>query len=236
MATPDTGGRKRLTGKGPVAPAGPLSGIPTVTPTPSVLQMLPGDGGGTPTPPAYEPGSLPPPNPNDPVYQLLDDFGKVVGIDWPAYYQAYDDWQKLTQAGGYAPGAGAAGPQDTPADYINSIIAGVQADIANRRLRTDQVVEEFNRRFAAFQEAGERFEGIQPYTIPTGSEYVPGFEPGGFGESVGLSPYKATPIQYNPFQMANDLVEGSPSVTDVGVPGGAEDAVAIAKKFLGIGG
>jgi len=129
--------------------------------------------------------------------------------------------------------SGAAGPQDTPADYINSLIAGIQTDIDNRTLRTDQVVQEFNRRFEAQRNAGNQFQGIQPYTIPTGAGYVPGYEPGGFGESVGLKPVASTPIDYNPFQQAQDLINSTPSPVDVG-GADTQQAIDIAKQFLGM--
>ena len=105
----------------------------------------------------------------------------------------------------------------------------------SKGLSTEQALGEFNKRLDAFSEAGAQFKGIQPYTIPIGAEYVPGRQPGGIGEQLGIAPRKAEVIQFDPFAMANEIVNQSPNLTDIGVPEGdaLAEAIAIAEGFLG---
>ena len=63
--------------------------------------------------------------------------------------------------------------------FISGTIAELSAEIDAGRLKTEQALGEFNRRLDAFSEAGEQFVGVQPFTIPRGVEFIPGFEPEG---------------------------------------------------------
>jgi hypothetical protein len=119
--------------------------------------------------------------------------------------------------------------------FIQGTIAELTADIDAGRLKTEQALGEFNRRLDAFAEAGTQFQGIQPYTIPIGAEYAPGFQPGGIGERLGIEPRKAEVIQYDPFGMAAGIVAETPVLTDIGVPSGdaLSEAIEVARGFLG---
>ncbi len=121
------------------------------------------------------------------------------------------------------------------ATFISGTIAELEIEVDSRRLSTEQAIGEFNKRLDAFSEAGAQFRGIQPYTIPIGAEYVPGRQPGGIGEQLGIAPRKAEVIQFDPFAMATDIVNQSPNLTDIGVPSGdaLAEAIAIAEGFLG---
>ncbi|KKL12054.1 hypothetical protein LCGC14_2539590 [marine sediment metagenome] len=118
--------------------------------------------------------------------------------------------------------------------FIQGTIAELSAEIDAGRLKTDQALGEFNKRLDAFSEAGDQFIGIQPFTIPIGAKFAPGNQPGGIGEQLGIAPREAQTINFDPFQMAQDIVAESPSLTDIGVPSGAalDEAIAIAKGFL----
>ena len=118
--------------------------------------------------------------------------------------------------------------------FIQGTIAELSAEIDTARLTTEQAVGEFNRRLDAFAEAGQQFQGLLPFTIPRGAKFAPGFQPGGIGEQLGIEPRKAEVINIDPFQMAQDIVNQTPNLTDVGVPSGdaLEEAIAIARGFL----
>ena len=118
--------------------------------------------------------------------------------------------------------------------FIQGTIAELSSEIDAGRLETEQALGEFNKRLDAFAEAGQQFTGIQPFTIPIGAKYAPGNQPGGIGEQLGIAPREAQTINFDPFQMAADIVAESPSLTDIGVPTGAalDEAIAIAKGFL----
>lgn len=119
--------------------------------------------------------------------------------------------------------------------FIQGTIAELSSEIDAGRLETEQALGEFNRRLDAFAEAGEQFIGIQPYTIPKGAKYAPGFQPGGIGEQLGIKPRKAHPIEYDPFSMATDIVNQTPVLTDIGVPSGdkLQQAVELMRGFIG---
>ncbi len=119
--------------------------------------------------------------------------------------------------------------------FIQATISQLSNDIDAGRLEMDQALNEFNKKLDAFAEAGKQFQGIQPYTIPIGAEYIPGFGPGEIGEHLGIAPEKVIPIQFDPFGMATEIVNQSPDLTDIGVPSGdaLAEAIEIAQGFLG---
>lgn len=162
------------------------------------------------------------------------------------------DWQQVTgnepgRPGGVGP-VGPTGPTAAElaierskvqaqnlATFVSGTIAELESEIDARRLSTEQAIGEFNRRLDAFSEAGQQFQGIQPYTIPIGAEYAPGFQPGGVAESLGIAPRPAEAIQFDPFGMAADIVAETPVLTDIGVPSGTalDEAIRVAEGFLG---
>ena len=118
--------------------------------------------------------------------------------------------------------------------FINGTIAELTAEIDAGRLKTEQALGEFNRRLDAFAEGGKQFQGIQPYTIPRGAEYIPGFGPRGPATRVGLEPVRASPIEYDPFGMATQIVAETPNLVDIGVPSTSalQQAIEMAKRFI----
>jgi len=121
------------------------------------------------------------------------------------------------------------------ATFISGTIAELEIEVDARRLSTEQALGEFNRRLDAFSEAGSQFQGIQPFTITPGSEFLPGRAPGGIGERIGRPTLRADPINFDPFAMANQIVADTPVLTDIGVPSGnaLDEAIEIARGFLG---
>ncbi|KKN06629.1 hypothetical protein LCGC14_1075280 [marine sediment metagenome] len=121
------------------------------------------------------------------------------------------------------------------ATFIQGTVAELETEIDTKRLSTEQALDEFNKRLDAFAEAGEQFVGIQPFTIAPGSKFFPGRGPGDIGEALGRPTLEASPIDFDPFGMANQIVAESPNLTDIGVPSGAalDEAIAIARGFLG---
>ena len=121
------------------------------------------------------------------------------------------------------------------ATFITGTIAELEIEVDSKRLSTEQALGEFNRRLDAFSEAGNQFIGIQPFTIPRGSEFLPGRGPGDVGERIGRPTLEASPIDFDPFGMATDIVNQTPVLTDIGVPSGdaLDEAIRIARGFLG---
>ena len=157
-------------------------------------------------------------------------FDNVRRKNTAAYNAAIIDYQACLEGTGGADGG--SGP--TSVDYMSSVIDSINSQIASSRLRADEAVQEFNRRMDAFKEGGSQFQGLQQYTIPTGAQYIPGLEPGGFGAGIGLGPVEAGPINYNPFEAAFNLVNQTPDITSIGAPD-VSSIVNLAKSFLGQG-
>jgi len=118
--------------------------------------------------------------------------------------------------------------------FISGTIEKLQAEIDADRLSTEQAIGEFNRQLDAFSEAGTQFVGIQPFTIAPGSEFFPGRGPGDIGEKLGRPILEASPIDFDPFGMAADIVANTPVISDIGVPNTSQldEAIAIAKGFI----
>ena len=205
-----------------------------------------------PSGPTYTPGQPVVPNPDD-YYVRVDEFGNKVPAgrgESGAYFNTYAynadlaDYRDLVEG---RTGGGATGPtaaelaidrsrvqSQNLATYLDGVIGQIQSDIDARRLTTEQAVGEFNRRLDAFSESGRQFQGIQPYTIPRGAEYIPGFGPGGPATKVGLEPVRASPIEYDPFGMANQIVAETPNIANIGVPSTdpLQQAIDMLKGYL----
>jgi len=142
--------------------------------------------------------------------------GVPLPVGAPAIAQtAYDAIMKKSQAGGVT--------EDSTnlANYVDAIVTSLGADIEARRLTSEQATAEFNRRLDAANFGVSAFSAVMPYTIPPGSEYIPGFEPDSVAvRELGMKPVEATPWEYNPFEMAERLVTGTPSPMTAGTPTG----------------
>ena len=163
-----------------------------------------------------------------------------------AYDEAIARYQQLT---GNEPG-GPGGPRGpTPeqlaierskvatsnmANYIDAAARGLSAEIDAKRLTTEQAVGEFTRQLDAMTEARTGFLGAQQFTIPKDVEFVPGFEPEGLATSLGLQPWEASPVEYDPFGIAMEIVANTPELTSIGVPetDAVQRALELAEQFL----
>lgn len=116
--------------------------------------------------------------------------------------------------------------------FVSAAIASVQADIDARRLTTEQAMDEFNRRLDAMQEAGSQYTGLQQYTVPKGSTGKSLMGP--LRESLGMDPWISNPSQYDPFAAAQAIVDATPDLTELGVPGRdpLQEALDIARSFV----
>lgn len=198
---------------------------------------------------------------------IYDEYGntvgeKIVGRDVPAFNKAMSDYldqQKGDDGGaGYRPqfpsekalqeAQAAAIPQELEiareelkgtniASHLDAMVAEMTAEIDARRLTTEQAIEEFNKRLDALSEAGTQYEGMFQYSVAPGTTHTPGYAPGGLGEKLGYAPRPMTPIHFDPFATAVELIEGSPDFTEIGAPSMPPDwdeALAIAASFAGV--
>jgi len=159
------------------------------------------------------------PSTTDPYKPKLENYRYIVGTDLdgnPIYGDTYDvqTWRKDTEA--YE---GKSETNENPTlDYIDQQINQVLTDISGKNLKTTQAVEEFNRRYDAWKEAGTQMTNLMPYAVSPGRTTMPGYEPGGIASKLGLGERKFTPIEYNSFEMGNQIVRETPNIAEIGAP------------------
>src|SRR3989304_67804 len=154
-----------------------------------------------PTPPEvpppetpWGPGEIPPPNIKD-YYITVEPDGTMLPVPYGTPGAIFDNervyadqkaYNALVEGDGGA-GGGGGGPSaeelamarerlesDKLASYMDSIIAGVSADIDAKRLTTEQAMSEFTRRLDALSEAGTQYKSMAQYAVPEGTTYRPG--------------------------------------------------------------
>lgn len=139
-----------------------------------------------------------PGDPNDPSSVL----------DVKSYRQAYNDWQNYRKGG-----------REDLSNYLNTVIQSISADLANKRLSTDQANAELNARIGALGIGSDEFTKLIGTSVKRGTQYIPGREPGGVYASLGahpLAPLPAAQDTYNPFQNALGVMNSGPMPTSVG--------------------
>ncbi|KKM19139.1 hypothetical protein LCGC14_1658690, partial [marine sediment metagenome] len=173
----------------------------THTFTESGWQVIPTQGTEVQGPPESlaAPGVVPELDPNDFYIKWDPAVGDFVPARPGEAGAQFDNvaWARANEAradvaGGFPGAAGPTGPTAAElaierskvqaqnlSTFIQGTIAELTSEIDAGRLETEQALGEFNRRLDAFSEAGKQFVGIQPFTIPRGSEFIPGFEPEG---------------------------------------------------------
>lgn len=98
--------------------------------------------------------------------------------------------------------------------YMDDLIAEYGAQIEAGKLTLSQGVSEFNRRMTAHDSAQEAFTKMVGYGLRPGATEYP---QASFYEGLGLPRTTPSPISFDPFSMAMDIVNQTPRL-DVGVP------------------
>ena len=117
---------------------------------------------------------------------------------------------------------------------INAASTEIQMGNAN----VSKARQEFDRQMQAHEVAGNQFTQLLGYAVPAGASYVPGREPGGFYEKMGLSPRQASGQYFDPFAEAFNIVQRTPDLTTINTnPTGAmlPAAVSAARSLAGGG-
>lgn len=142
-------------------------------------------------------------------FTFTDEFGNTV-TDWEGYFAAEAARREL-----YGEDEG---DSLSLADALDFVIADLGARIEAGQLDLNKANSEFQRRLSAWESAGKDFENLLGYAVPVDAEYVPGREPGGFYEKMGLTPRRATGPMRDPFAEALDIVNSTPSPTSIPTP------------------
>ncbi|HXH05376.1 MAG TPA: lytic transglycosylase domain-containing protein [Vicinamibacterales bacterium] len=141
-------------------------------------------------------------------FPIVDEFGQPTGqYDVQAFNRARREWEEFTKG------------QDNLAEYLDNVIQTLGLEIEAGALNVSKANSEFRRRLDAFQAAGGQLTNLLGYALPADAKYVPGREPGGFYEKMGLPPVPASGMIYNPFAMAMEIVNTTPNLTTIPTPG-----------------
>jgi len=134
-----------------------------------------------------EPGDIPMPKLSD----YVDEYSGRT--DWEGYYLALDARQKL-MAGGE--------PGTELIDYMDTAIARWSTEILGGQLDVARADVELSKRLGALEEAGRTYRELAPYSLPEGAKWIPGGEPGGLYEQMGMGTMPAQTTYINPLASA----------------------------------
>jgi hypothetical protein len=141
-------------------------------------------------------------------FPIVDELGQFTGqYDVRAFNRARREWEAFTTG------------EDNLADRIDNMIKAMGLEIQAGELNVSKANKEFRRRLEALAESGNQLANLLGYALPVEAKYVPGREPGGFYEKMGLPPVPASGIIYNPFAMAMEIVNTTPDLTTIPTPG-----------------
>lgn len=128
--------------------------------------------------------------------------------------------------------------EDDFAKYLDTVINAASTEIEMGNANVSKARQEFERQMQAHEVAGNQFAQLLGYAVPAGASYVPGREPGGFYEKMGLSPRQASGQYFDPFAEAFKIVQRTPDLTTINTnPTGAmlPSAVSAARSLAGGG-
>lgn len=176
------------------------------SPSPTTFSSMvtpPGTGsaGVSPT----RPGDIAPPDLN----KFIAEYGDVEG--YRLYLESYKTYQSMR----YQEAADVS-------TYLDALTNEISQEIAVGNLSLAQANAAYGRRMDALTQGNSMYKDLLQYAIPPSSVggYLPGGEPGGLYESLGLAP-RSIPAsdvsQINPFQMAQQVLAESPPIP-TGVP------------------
>lgn len=95
------------------------------------------------------------------------------------------------------------------ATYLDSVIRGVETEIAAGRLTLDQAEAEFNRRMDALSEAGTQMAALWQWTVPEGA----GTLHPDLRENLGMEPWESQPVPWDPYGEALKIIGETPELT-----------------------
>lgn len=110
--------------------------------------------------------------------------------------------------------------------YLNGLIEDIGNQIETGKFNLDAATREYTRRMDAFEKGGALFTDLVKQSLPLGTEYIPGREP---GNRMGLAVRRTNPVMVDPFKMAVDIVNQTPDLSKMTV-GNIPSIVDILKR------
>lgn len=99
------------------------------------------------------------------------------------------------------------------AQEVINITAAINSEIDSGNFEVGKLMAMFDMKMTAWNSAASHYEKMFRYTLPTGAEYVPGFQPGGavdqiyqfLGAPPGTGVQRATPQPLEPFAQTGNI-------------------------------
>lgn len=116
--------------------------------------------------------------------------------------------------------------------YFDLVLDQWGREIEAGTLEVAQANVELNKRLSALDQGRTMYQALLPRSLAPGAEYIPGREPGGLYEQMGLPSEKARTVSVNPMAAALALMGETP---EMGAPPDLsfEAAIARAKQLMG---
>lgn len=194
---------------------------------------------GTPAAPAPAPAGAGgvEPDRSDPKYTftaeqvdpggIYEGVGQVGGFNYALFRSDTDDWRLATTP---APGDDA-----TLIDYMDLAIDLWATQLAGGQLEVAQANVELGKKLDALTQGRTMYQELVPYSLPEGTEFIPGGGPGGVYEKLGLGVMPAETTRMNPFALAMAMMGKTPEM-GAGPEMGEEGLLAMARRMMGAAG
>ena len=118
-----------------------------------------------------------------------------------------------------------------------ALIDEIEANVSAGRLSLDQAIAQFNRQLSTSRLAADIFSDLQQFSLPEGTEFIPGYEPGGVHEAIakqggfGFTPRRAQTTRVDPMAIAQRILsESDPAFQQAQAAAPQPDAVGEAYK------
>lgn len=120
--------------------------------------------------------------------------GGVGGFNYALYAADMDAWRLATT------GEPTTGPDEI--DYLNASVDLIAAQLSGEQIDVTKADMELRKRLGALEEAGRTYRELAPYALPEGTKWIPGGEPGGLYEQMGMGTMPTSLTRINPLAAA----------------------------------
>lgn len=116
-------------------------------------------------------------------------------------------------------------------NYLDQMARGVELEMTSRGLSVSEAAAEFDRRLAAFSEAGSQMASMWQWTMPMESAGKPIHAD--IRERLDMEPWISKPVEYDPVGEAQKILASMPPTPPVTSAQPFTDALKMAERLVG---